>query len=430
MKRALEISTALAAILIVGGLAWANPAPSWLVVGAFGAMIVLAENFDIPQIHGGNVSITPGSMLMMAAIAVLSERSSSSAIVGGALVAAFSGLYLPHIRARDLGIVAFNCSQYALSACAAAVVYTSAAGSGGFVQLAAAAGAAAAFGVVNIGLVLPYVAMKQGERIRVVWADMYPAIPNYLAWGLLGLLVGLVCAELGALAIVLLALPMGIGRWTFRSFNRVREAHDASVQLFIRLIEAKDPYTAGHTERVAKYSLYVGEELDLPANRLEHLRQSALMHDVGKLAVPSRLLNKPGKLTPEEFAEMQKHPVHGAQILGNIQSATVKAVLPGVQYHHEKWDGTGYPEGLKAEAIPFLGRLLGVADFYDALTSARAYRGAMPANEAIKLIQDGSGKHFDPAVAAAMLRLFDRGELHVDAMPSEILKVLPARPPE
>ena len=127
---------------------------------------------------------------------------------------------------------------------------------------------------------------------------------------------------------------------------------------------------------------------------------------------------------------MRKHPFHGAQILGNIQSATIKAALPGVQYHHEKWDGTGYPEGLKAQAIPFLGRLLGVADFFDALTSARSYRGAMSATETIKLIEDGSGKHFDPEVAAAAVRLFDRGEFSVDAMTSELRKVLPPRPPE
>src|SRR5260370_36061358 len=154
-------------------------------------------------------------------------------------------------------------------------------------------------------------------------------------------------------------------------------------------------------------------QLAVEMGRSEAERQtaelSALLHDVGKIAVPDSILNKPDKLTPEEFTEMRKHPVHGAQILGNIQSATVKAVLPGVQYHHEKWDGTGYPEGLKAAAIPFLGRLRGVADFYDALTSARAYRGAMSAHEAIKLIQDGAGKHFDPAVAAAAVRLFDRG---------------------
>jgi HD-GYP domain-containing protein (c-di-GMP phosphodiesterase class II) len=105
----------------------------------------------------------------------------------------------------------------------------------------------------------------------------------------------------------------------------------------------------------------------------------------------------------------------------------VKAVLPGVNYHHEKWDGTGYPEGLKEEAIPFLGRLLGVADFFDALTSARAYRPAMGGDEAIRLIEKGAGTHFDPAVAAAAVRLYERGELNVDAMPSEIRPAPAAR---
>ena len=117
---------------------------------------------------------------------------------------------------------------------------------------------------------------------------------------------------------------------------------------------------------------------------------------------------------------MKKHPVHGVHILENIQSAAVKAVLPGVQYHHEKWDGTGYPDGLKGEAIPFLGRLLGVADFYDALTSARAYRSAMSPEDTIALVSKGSGTHFDPIIAAALIRIFRRGDLNLDAMPSEI----------
>jgi putative two-component system response regulator len=123
---------------------------------------------------------------------------------------------------------------------------------------------------------------------------------------------------------------------------------------------------------------------------------------------------------------MQKHPLHGARILGNIESPTVKAILPGVQYHHEKWDGTGYPEGLKGDAIPFLGRLLGVADFYDALTSARAYRGAMPSEEAVGMVARGAGSHFDPAVADALVRIFERGELNLETMPSEIRPMLPS----
>jgi putative nucleotidyltransferase with HDIG domain len=198
-----------------------------------------------------------------------------------------------------------------------------------------------------------------------------------------------------------------------------------TIKAIAATIDARDGYTHRHSERVAALTAQLAREMGLSQADRETAELSALLHDVGKIAVPDSILNKPGKLTDEEYAEMRKHPVHGARILGNIQSATVKAVLPGVQYHHERWDGTGYPEGLAAENIPFLGRLLGVADFYDALTSARAYRGAMPADEAIGLIEKGSGSHFDPAVAAALIRIHERGDLHLDDMSSEIRQFLP-----
>jgi putative nucleotidyltransferase with HDIG domain len=200
-----------------------------------------------------------------------------------------------------------------------------------------------------------------------------------------------------------------------------------TIKAIAATIDARDGYTHRHSERVAVLTAKLAREMGLTEPERETAELSALLHDVGKIAVPDSILNKPGKLTPEEYAEMQKHPVHGARILGNIQSATVKAVLPGVQYHHERWDGNGYPDGLRAEAIPFLGRLLCVADFYDALTSARAYRAAMPATQAIDLVKQGAGQHFDPQVADALVRLFDRGELDLDAMPSEIRQILPAR---
>lgn len=184
-----------------------------------------------------------------------------------------------------------------------------------------------------------------------------------------------------------------------------------TIKAIAATIDARDGYTHRHSERVAGLTAQLAQEMGLNEADRETAELSALLHDVGKIAVPDSILNKPGKLTVEEFAEMRKHPMHGARILENIQSPTVKAVLPGVQYHHERWDGTGYPEGLQGEAIPFLGRLLGVADFYDALTSARAYRPAMPAEEAIELVQKGAGQHFDPDVAAALVRLFTRGAL-------------------
>src|SRR3954452_7961626 len=200
-----------------------------------------------------------------------------------------------------------------------------------------------------------------------------------------------------------------------------------TIKAIAATIDARDGYTHRHSERVAALTAQLARELGLKEADRETAELSALLHDVGKIAVPDSILNKPGKLTTEEYAEMQKHPLYGARILGNIQSSTVKAVLPGVQYHHERWDGSGYPEGLAAENIPFLGRLLGVADFYDALTSARAYRAAMPAREAIDLVRNGAGHHFDPQVAAALVRLFERGELDLDAMPSEIRQMLPTK---
>jgi putative nucleotidyltransferase with HDIG domain len=199
-----------------------------------------------------------------------------------------------------------------------------------------------------------------------------------------------------------------------------------TIKAIAATIDARDGYTHRHSERVAALTAHLARELGLSRQERETAELSALLHDVGKIAVPDSILNKPGRLTADEFAEMQKHPLHGARILGNIQSATVKAVLPGVQYHHEKWDGSGYPEGLQGEAIPFLGRLLAVADFYDAVTSARAYRAAMPPDEAIALVEAGAGVHFDPAVAAALVRLFQRGDLQVDSMPSEIRQILPS----
>lgn len=198
-----------------------------------------------------------------------------------------------------------------------------------------------------------------------------------------------------------------------------------TIKAIAATIDARDGYTHRHSERVAALVSQLCRELGMTEAERETAELSALLHDVGKIAVPDAILNKAGRLTAEEFAEMKKHPVHGVHILENIQSAAVKAVLPGVQYHHEKFDGTGYPEGLKGEAIPFLGRLLCVADVFDALTSARSYRGALPAGEAMGMIEKGSGTHFDPAVAAAALRLFRRGELNVEAMPSEIRQLLP-----
>jgi putative nucleotidyltransferase with HDIG domain len=217
-----------------------------------------------------------------------------------------------------------------------------------------------------------------------------------------------------------LELLAAIGNHAGVALHRVRLLSELerllldTVRAIAATIDAKDGYTHRHSERVAALASRIAAEMGLGADHQELAELSALLHDVGKIAVPDSILNKPGRLTPEEFAEMRKHPVHGAQILANIQSPLVEAVLPGVRYHHERWDGTGYPEGLRGDAIPLLGRLLGVADFLDALTSARTYHAARSLDEVVQLIIENAGVHFDPNIADAVVRLHRRGALMGD----------------
>ena len=176
-------------------------------------------------------------------------------------------------------------------------------------------------------------------------------------------------------------------------------------------IDAKDGYTHRHSERVAAFGVKLARQIGFDADSRAVVELSGLLHDVGKIGVPDAILNKPGKLTDAEFAEIKLHPVHGARILSNIQSPKVISLLPGVKYHHERWDGKGYPEGLAGENIPFLGRLLGVADFLDALTSDRSYRKGLSLDEALQMVKDLEGKAFDPVVVKAACELHDKGEL-------------------
>jgi putative nucleotidyltransferase with HDIG domain len=214
-----------------------------------------------------------------------------------------------------------------------------------------------------------------------------------------------------------LELLAAIGNHTGVALHRVRLLGELerllldTVRAIAATIDAKDGYTHRHSERVATLASRIAAEMGLGVDHQELAQLSALLHDVGKIAVPDSILNKPGRLTPEEFAEMRKHPAHGARILANIQSPLVSAVLPGVRYHHERWDGSGYPEGLRGDSIPLLGRLLGVADFLDALTSARTYHAPRSLDDVVQLIVQGSGIHFDPQIADAVVRLHGRGAL-------------------
>ncbi|WP_424768681.1 HD-GYP domain-containing protein [Paenibacillus sp. sgz302251] len=175
-----------------------------------------------------------------------------------------------------------------------------------------------------------------------------------------------------------------------------------SVKKLIMATEARDSYTAGHNYRVALYAFMLGEELGLSSEELRAIAQGGLVHDVGKLNTPDHILNKPGKLMPEERQVIEEHPVTGYDLCKRL--GFMPAELSIIRSHHEKWDGSGYPDQLTGEQIPLLARVTAVADVYDALTSSRSYRKAMTHEAAMRIIVDESGKHFDPRCVQAWVQ--------------------------
>lgn len=187
-----------------------------------------------------------------------------------------------------------------------------------------------------------------------------------------------------------------------------------SALLFLsEAIEARDPYTRGHSTRVARMAHAVGARLGCDEARLGLLRLGGALHDVGKLVVSEAVLSKPGPLTPAEVAEVRGHPEAGARLVA--LDRTLRPALPGVLYHHERWDGGGYPTGRAGAEIPLEARILAVADCFDAMTSDRPYRDALPADEAIEEVDRCAGTQFDPDVALAFLAVWESGAFGVTA---------------
>lgn len=195
-------------------------------------------------------------------------------------------------------------------------------------------------------------------------------------------------------AIRMLADQVGVALQNARIY---REKEDLLLELLFALtkaIDAKSKWTAGHSERVALFAMETGRELHFPDQDIETLKMIAMLHDIGKIATPEAILDKPGKLTDEEYAVIKKHPEEGARIVGGIKS--YDKIVPGILYHHEHWDGSGYPAGLKGGDIPLLSRIITIADVYDAITADRPYRRGMGQEEATRFMNDMAGKLFDP----------------------------------
>ena len=284
--------------------------------------------------------------------------------------------------------------------------------------------------VTNTFPVAVAISLSEGKSFTKIWSECYFwSFPYYLVGATIAVLVRWANNRIGW-ETSLLILP--VIYWVYRSYglylNRLEDEkrhveqmaslHLRTIEALAMAIDAKDHSTHQHLQRVRVYAVGIAKELQMSEPEIEALRAAALLHDIGKLAVPEHILNKPGKLTAEEFEKMKIHPLVGAEILDRVQFPY--PVAPIVRMHHEKWDGTGYPSGLKGEQISQSARILKVVDYFDALTSDRQYRRALPPEEAMAVVATGSGTEFDPVVVDVLQRKYHALEAMADAEQTKV----------
>jgi HD-GYP domain-containing protein (c-di-GMP phosphodiesterase class II) len=305
----------------------------------------------------------------------------------------------------------FNGAQLALSAGAAGAVYQL---MGGAVGLTAAdfpevlvpiLVADVVHCLVNGGLVAVVVGLdRHVSPIRVIQGTMAHSVGSYLAYGLFGVSLAVLWqgAEVGPTAALLLLLPLFVARWAYAQYAEEQRAYDRTVRALMTAVETKDFYTRGHSERVSAASVLIARVIGMREDRVQSLRYAGMLHDVGKLGVPTRVLQKNAGLTEAEFEAIQRHPGQGVEIIREIDEA-----VAGIRHHHERLDGRGYPMGLAGNDIPEFARVIAVADAFDSMTTTRSYRGARSVEEALAELLRCAGNQFDPRMVEALVSAVD-----------------------
>jgi putative nucleotidyltransferase with HDIG domain len=345
---------------------------------------------------------SPSSAATLAAVVLLGPG-------GAALVGATS---LISLRRGGLRERAFNGAMYALSAFAAGEAYLALGGQIGVPKPADFPGiilpfaaAAAVHVVVNHGLLwsmlllLPPAGISP-QRGRL---DLHLSLllVSDLGYATLGLLIAALWDLVGPFAAVLVLIPLFVARWAMGQFAAQEGAYSATMAALCQAVETKDFYTRGHSERVSRGATLLARQIGMGAERVEAIRYAGMLHDVGKLGVPTKVLQKTGPLTEEELAAIQLHPMRGLEIVRQIGFLT--EALDGIMHHHERMDGQGYPMGLAGDEIPEFARVIAVADAFDSMTSTRSYRGARSVEEAVAELRKCSGLQFDPVLVDAFL---------------------------
>ena len=386
-----------AGLVLIAPLAWITV--NWVTLVVLAIMNVAAEGVTRIRV-GRGVMLSVAFPIALAGVLLLPPSGAALVVLLGALSAATAGL--PWVKAG------FNAAMYACSAAAAGIVYELAGGPHALevtdfpAVLVPALLAAVVYCVVNGLLLGGIIRLTEGVSVVTVWRTTFAkSISAYLGYGLFGLMMAALWhAPGGWVTALLILLPLYVSKWVFAQYARQQEAYDATVRALVQAVETKDLYTRGHSERVARAAEMIGRDLGLREERIESVKYAAILHDVGKLGVPTRVLQKSEALTESEFASIQLHPVRGLEMVRGIRF--LREAYDGILHHHERMDGRGYPAGLRGHDIPEFARIIAVADAFDSMTSTRSYRGARSVDEALGELGRCAGAQFDPAMVDAL----------------------------
>jgi hypothetical protein len=386
------------ALVLAVTLGLTTPLPDWGTVLLFGALFAFAENIDLEGPNGAGLSA--GLMVVVAALIVFATEGTP---LGAVIVGACGAVFIPHLVHGAWEKVLYNAGMYAIAmgVGVGAILLLPSSWLDGFpALLAVAAIGALGYWVINVACVSYAVSRLSTRPARDLLLALCTSQWLVYPFAFLGAGLGYLQLRAGSIPLVLTITPILVGRQAFASYVRVREANDAALRTLVQALEAKDRYTAGHAERVAAYASYMGEELGLSPRALERLRRAALMHDIGKLVVPNHLLNKPGRLTAEEYERVRHHEEVTVELLGRIDFlAPVAPIAMGV--YAGPWDE-------RQRHSPIERHIVAVADAYDAMTSTRAYRRALDQDVAFAELRANAGTQFHPRCVEALIVSIER----------------------
>jgi len=375
---------------------------NWTAVITLGLLVAASES-TATLLESRSLAWSANSVASLAAVVLTGP-------VGAALVACCTLLGIR--RGPSPMQRLFNTGMYALSAYLAGEVFLLFGGQVGTPGTTSFPGIIGPYAAATVAHVVVNFALLQ----CVFWLAKAPRTPastlslrlliTDAGYGALGVLIAALWEVLGPFTPVLVLIPLFVARWAVAQFAAQQRAYEATVSALCQAVETKDFYTRGHSERVSKGSVMIASEIGMRAERVAAIRFAGMLHDVGKLGVPTAVLQKTGRLTDDEYAAIQLHPMRGLDIVRDI--GFLDEALAGIMHHHERIDGRGYPMGLAGDEIPEFARVLAVADAFDAMTSNRAYRGARPMPEAIAELRKCAGEQFDPAFVDAFVAAIER----------------------